>query len=600
MKISTILFAVVVAVVGAGNAASQTSIAKPTPTPEPQTFDDIFGLSKSDLKDLKPSPNLFADAETEFKAHQKEFDELKPQFDAAGAKVEKIEKDLIADNRKSGRGDYTKNAGSPSICSALADYDGLYDKTFAEWIAMADMIESGKIAKTSPLRDAADRAYTAMLGKGGDLKTRQMIWECGKFLYGTAAAPAQDLATRTKAAIKKKDYDAVLAELNDRISKNKKDAEAFALRGDIYLAQNQVELARADYDRAVNLSPKTANYYYKRGMSYRESPNYDIKASDSDLAKALELDPNNSGALTVKGFGLMAENKIAEAKAVFENAVRTDPSNGPALYRLGDIAVKENNAAAAIDLYTRSIAADPTNEFAYGSRAEVYTFLKQYDKAVADYDKVIEIDPKREYGWGNRASLYFKLGIYDLAVEDYTKILTFTTTPDGYTRDRGAAYEAWGKYDEALADYKTVMDRNRWDKSWPARYNKLVEVTNAARATAKEMSAVFNPALDAYTPLEKELANQLDPFVKLKTKSKTPSEDERKTLCSQIPDLKSLTNRTIIAFGPIQQLYNDGKLKGFSDQIDFAEDRMVKLSNTKKMLDRDDINYKCHPIYFVE
>jgi tetratricopeptide (TPR) repeat protein len=566
---------------------------------------------------LSAQKALDDDDEKKFKVHADEFDRILPLLETAEAKAKKVEDALIADNKKNNRPQYSRNASDNAICSALAEYEALYDKASMESLAMSDMVESGPILDGSPLADVAEESAGAIVGTGGDILTRQLIWKCVEQKTSTTNAaqvtsspeptkpadvpvkPADNLASRTKAAIKKKEYDAVLAEINALISKNKKDAEALALRGDIYLAQSKTELARADYNQAIKLSPKTANYYYKRGMSYNENPGYNKQAVEADLAKTLELDPNNSGALTEKGFALNAAKNIPAAKAAFEAAVKSDPTNGPAYYQLGTIAIAENNAQAALDALTRSIAADPTYIYSFGSRAQVYEFLKQYDNAVADYDRIIELEPNREYGWGNRATFYYRLKYYDLAVEDYTKILTFTTTPDGYTRDRGAAYEAWGKYDEALADYDKYLNKNSWDKVMTARYNDLVTKTNAARATAKEMSVTFNAALEAYTPLEKELADKLDIFLALKKKNKTPNTLEKTGLCNEIKSLIALTDKVIAAFKPIQQLLDQGKLKGFSTQIDFAEDRSRKLQNTKNLLERDKKTFVCERVYFV-
>ena len=450
---------------------------------------------------------------------------------------------------------------------------------------------AGQASTAKPTPTPASQSFDDIYGlKNADLKNTTSKTN----LFG------DDLATRTKAAIKKNDYAAVLEEINGRISKNKKDAEALSLRGDIYLAQKQTELARADYSQAIKLSPKTSLYYYKRGMSYQESPGYNLQTATADNDKALELDPNNSGALTEKGYNFNREKKTTEAKAAFEAAVKSDPSNGPAYYQLGAIAIAENNPATALDALTRSIAADPNYMYSYGSRAEVYEFLKEYDKASDDYDKIVELMPNQEYGYGNRARFYTRMKRYALAVQDYTKILTFTTTPDGYIRDRGTAYELWGKYDEALADYKTYITKNPWDKVMLERANKLVDTTNAARATAKEMSVPFNAAIEAYSPIETDLGKKIDSYRALRDSKMLVSVNGVHPLCSQIKTLEALLSKAIIAFNPVQQLYDQGKLKGFSDQIDFAEDRSVKLRNTKKMFDNDKYTYGCEPIYFVE
>jgi len=479
MKITVVLAAILLIIL-TGNLFGQASPVRPTPTPSPspQTFDEVYGLKDTDLKDLKVSPNIFGD----------------------------------------------------------------------------------------------------------------------------------DLASRTKAAINKKDYDAVLAEINDRIAKNKKDAEALVLRGDVYLAQSKTELARADYTQAIKINPKNAQYYYKRGMSYQEAPGYNLQTATADNDKALELDPNNSGALTEKGYNFNREKKIPEAKAAFEAAVKSDPSNGRAYYQLGAIAVSENNSQAALDAFTRSIAADPTYMYSYGSRAEVYASLKDYDKALADWAKIIELYPKVEYGYGNRSTLYLTMGNYRRAIEDLTQILTFTDSPDPRLRTRAVIYEVWGKYDEARADYDKyfgksgdTFTKNEYDKNTYQTYVALIAKIAKVRENQGKLSIVYNKALDAYTPIEDELAKRMDAYLAIKKTAKTPV-GGKNPACDHIPYLTSLTEKALLAFNPIEVMYVAGELKGFSEQLDFADDRSVKLKNTKTMLQRDKQAFACtiEPIFFVE
>ena len=544
------------------------------------------------------------DDETEFQAHAKEFERLAPLLEEAGDKADAYENALKFDNKKNNRNAYFRAAADNSICKALADYDALYDLASAEANAMADMVQSGASEKTSDLAVKASDAENTIEGLGGDILTRQMIWKCVAEKTGTTTVsppPVTDLKSRTKAAIDKKDYDTILSELNGLITKDKKNSEAFALRGDIYLAQTKTELARADYNQAIKLSPKTSAYYYKRGMSFLENPAYSILTAMADYSKAIELDPTNSDAYKQRGLHYMMDLQFAPAKSDFLAVLKLTPNDAQVNYRLGRIYVKENNADAAIACFSTSIKADPKFPWVYAERGEVYEYLNKNNEAIADYSQTIRLEPNLPAGYYDRSRLYVKLKDYALGVADMTKIISFTDRSSGDYLRRGDIYVAWGKYDEALADYQSAIYMSPNDPAPKKHYNDLVPIINAARATAPTMSAIYNPALAAYTPIEKELSTRVDTYLNLKKSKDASPATGKSPLCNHIPYLITLTDKALVAINPIQLLFLKGSLKGFSEQIDFIEDREKRLENTKKMLEKDISTFSCQTkIYYVE
>ena len=121
----------------------------------------------------------------------------------------------------------------------------------------------------------------------------------------SAAAFAQktaELVARAKISIEQKQFDSALADLTQAIKKEKANAEAYALRGDVYMQQSQVLLARADYDQAINLNPKNASFYYKRAQSFEHTPGFSQEATIADYTKVLELEPGNKEVLRARGY----------------------------------------------------------------------------------------------------------------------------------------------------------------------------------------------------------------------------------------------------------------------------------------------------------
>ncbi len=66
------------------------------------------------------------------------------------------------------------------------------------------------------------------------------------------------------------------------------------LRAISYSASGDFKSAGADYDKTIEISPKTAKYYYNRGVYYDYQGK--TKKALKDYDKAIELNPNEPSA----------------------------------------------------------------------------------------------------------------------------------------------------------------------------------------------------------------------------------------------------------------------------------------------------------------
>ena len=72
---------------------------------------------------------------------------------------------------------------------------------------------------------------------------------------------------------------------------NKECAETYYNCGLAHSKKDELELAIADYTKAINLKPDYADAYYNRGVAYRIKGDY--KLAITDYTKAIEIEPNN-------------------------------------------------------------------------------------------------------------------------------------------------------------------------------------------------------------------------------------------------------------------------------------------------------------------
>ena len=74
-------------------------------------------------------------------------------------------------------------------------------------------------------------------------------------------------------------------------------------RGIAHAEKGEHNQAIADFNKAVELDPSSANYYYNRGLAYAEKGEYDKAIADLEICITLSRDPS----LTEEAKGVMEE-----------------------------------------------------------------------------------------------------------------------------------------------------------------------------------------------------------------------------------------------------------------------------------------------------
>jgi lipoprotein NlpI len=85
----------------------------------------------------------------------------------------------------------------------------------------------------------------------------------------------------------KGDNDRAIADYNQAISLDPKDALAYNNRGNAYKAKGDNDRAIADYNQAISLDPKSSNSYFNRGRSNLYAGSVEKALADLNQASAL-------------------------------------------------------------------------------------------------------------------------------------------------------------------------------------------------------------------------------------------------------------------------------------------------------------------------
>ena len=142
--------------------------------------------------------------------------------------------------------------------------------------------------------------------------------------------------------MEKRQFDEALVQYDKALKLDPQNPVIYVFRGGAYQGKGKVELALADFSKAIELKPN-ANFYLLRGRSYAVNGN-DEKAI-ADFSKAIELDKNEAAAFSSRG-GLFLKKKLYDpAIEDYTKAANLSPNDEKARREL-QFAIDEKKKAA--------------------------------------------------------------------------------------------------------------------------------------------------------------------------------------------------------------------------------------------------------------
>ena len=186
------------------------------------------------------------------------------------------------------------------------------------------------------------------------------------------------------------------------------------------------------YDQAIKLDPKCAEFYFRRGDSL------------------LELD------------------KLPEAYADFTRAIQLEPRHYPAYKRRGRLNYERGKIEEAIKDYkiAESICTNAVEKAEIiKMQAKMHSTIKKYNLAIDDLTRSLAFErvPQTLMVRGNQ---YYSVGAYKKAVDDYTEAIAakMPKLQERLYTMRADAYEKLGRFDLARKDRKSA--KALVDDSW--------------------------------------------------------------------------------------------------------------------------------------
>ena len=209
---------------------------------------------------------------------------------------------------------------------------------------------------------------------------------------GTSETLAAAYHNRGAAHRVKGDTDLAIADYNAALRLTPKDVDTLYIRGNAYASQHDYERAIADYDQAIKLDPEFAPAYNNRGGAYHMQRNYTRAIVDFD--KAIALNDEYAAALANRCRARAALGQQLDlAQADCSKSLDLRPDDPSTLDTRGLVHLRGMEFSAAFDDYD---AAYRLNDGQFGSlygRGVAQLRLGRTDAGRADIAKATAHDP---------------------------------------------------------------------------------------------------------------------------------------------------------------------------------------------------------------
>ncbi|MGB8455813.1 MAG: tetratricopeptide repeat protein [Anaerocolumna sp.] len=245
---------------------------------------------------------------------------------------------------------------------------------------------------------------------------------------------------------------------------NSKSAGSYYKEGMDYFSSGNYDKAEASLSRALKINGDRADYYINYAMTLIQLDRYDeaiqyfnriILDKDNSI-----VNKNNKLAYRGKGIAYFKSHDYKKAIEQFDKALtigELSDLNMDILYYIGNSQAKAGLFDKAAETYTAVIKEKPSDAYTYYSRAYVYRMLKSYDKSLADYEKAIKLDNKNyDYYFGK----YFLL-VEKGDTEGAGTVLKMASNIKGTTREDNfnlaKVHYYMGNYENAISEFSEAF-----------------------------------------------------------------------------------------------------------------------------------------------
>lgn len=213
-----------------------------------------------------------------------------------------------------------------------------------------------------------------------------------------------------------------------------------------------IEKALEFFGYAAQLKPADPTAAIQIARIYSELQNDNVNAIES-LDKALERTPKSGKLLVVKARIMEKENRIEEARALYQSAVAASDEDMQIGLQYAQFLFNSGFYEDCSYEYNRLIALDAGNKDLYFNLGLTYLKLEDTESAKDQFETVVALDPEDTQAIAMVGHVYFDLKDYITAEMYYRQLLDIEPDNPEYMKRLGAALTQQGRTKEGLKLY---------------------------------------------------------------------------------------------------------------------------------------------------
>jgi tetratricopeptide (TPR) repeat protein len=276
-------------------------------------------------------------------------------------------------------------------------------------------------------------------------------------IYGITPMPISGALDYALTAYREGRYEDAINYLDQVLFVEKKSAQAWYLKGEVYRLQWKMKDSLAAYEEAIKIDPNYAPAYFGRAMwSKQNNPDNDY---DKDLDRALDRDAQFIDAYIERAYFNGRRGNWEKARDDLIRANQIAPDNAFVLIRLGRAQIHTGQADLALDHVVRAQIIDPTILEGYLALGEAYDALQLYVQAVYPLKTYTTYDPEEILGWLRLGEAYTGTTQYPEAIDACAHAVEINVNSVQARLCRGRVYRLVGEYKKAVDDLKIASDR---------------------------------------------------------------------------------------------------------------------------------------------
>ncbi len=181
---------------------------------------------------------------------------------------------------------------------------------------------------------------------------------------------------------------------NVRIKKNKRYAEGYILRSEIFKSNKQYKQALKDCSKAIEIRKKQADYYLKRADLYIALRKFDKAVADFETYE--NLLPNQIKVKSQKAYALYLAERFDEANLELSAYLKYFKATAEDNYLQGKIGLAQNKNLTALKHLNYCIEQDSSKPKYFKARAEAYKRASMYQRSLNDLGMALDLKPDGE------------------------------------------------------------------------------------------------------------------------------------------------------------------------------------------------------------